>query len=87
MTSDINIVGKPSINLSFCVLCLNKYMPAIVPIEPPNKAISISVFSGILHLPYFAFFLSIYITKKPNRLITIKYTIIFNGVKYVINPI
>ena len=72
IVSEISIVGNPNINLIFCVLCLNVYIPTKQPIEPPNKAISINVFSGILHLPYLAFRLSIYIISTPIKLITIK---------------
>lgn len=44
-------VGSPRVNLNFCVLCLNLYIPKIVPIPPPNAVITKIVFSGILHFP------------------------------------
>jgi hypothetical protein len=34
--SVIKIVGNPIVNFIFLVLCLNKYIPATVPIPPPK---------------------------------------------------
>jgi len=34
--SVIKIVGNPIVNFIFLILCLNKYIPATVPIPPPK---------------------------------------------------
>ena len=70
--SNIKIAGNPIVNFAFLVLCLNVYIPAIVPIPPPNAVITKSVFSGILHALFLAFHLSIPIAKNPTIFITIK---------------
>ena len=64
ITSVIRISGNPITNLVFFVLCLNKYIPAIPPIPPPRKTNVNNVDSFILHFPFFAFCLSMYIAKK-----------------------
>ena len=66
------ITGKPMENLSFLVLCLNVYIPAIAPILPPIIAKTSNVCSGILHFPYLAFRLSIYIARNAIKFITTK---------------
>ena len=83
----MNIVGKPSVNFIFFVLCLNRYIPAIVPMDPPSSATNSNVFSGILHFPYIAFRLSMYITNNPIKLMMHKQIDTLRGVKYTINPV
>ena len=63
--------------LSFCVLCLNVYIPAIVPIPPPSAVTRNNVFSEILHVPFLAFLLSNHIMKKPNIFMHNKYISMF----------
>ena len=79
-TSIINIAGKPIVKYFFFVLCLNVYIPAIVPIPPPNSVIKKNVFSGILHFIFYAFFLSMPIAKNPIIFIISKYISIFFNV-------
>ena len=72
---NIKITGKPIENLNFLVLCLKVYIPVIAPMLPPIRASINKDCSGILHFPYLAFLLSIYIVKKATKLITIRYII------------
>ncbi len=54
----MRISGMPSLNLSFLVLCRNKYIAASAPREPPQIARKISLSSGILLFCLRAFLLS-----------------------------
>lgn len=66
------MAGNPNVNDSFLVLWLNKYMPIVVPREPPNKASANKLFSEILLA--FLFFeadLSIPMTNSPMILMII----------------
>lgn len=85
--SEIKIVGNPTVNFIFFVLCLNKYIPKIVPIPPPSIVIISRVPSGILQYPFFALYLSIPIAKKPIKLMTNKYISIFFIEINLINPV
>ena len=71
----IKIIGNPIKNRGFLVLCLKAYIPNIAPMLPPISAIINNVCSLILHFPYVALRLSMYIAKKAMKFINIKYII------------
>ena len=68
----IRIAGIPNLNAGFFVLCLNVYIPSNAPAEPPIIDNRNNTFSGILHLFFTAFNLSIPKTAKVIKFIIIK---------------
>ncbi len=71
----ISMAGIPVTKYQCFVLCLNRYIPAHVPILPPNKLTRKSIFSGILHAWCFALDLSMPITAIPMIFIIRRYII------------
>ena len=78
-------MGIPIVNFKCLVLCLNAYIPQIIPIPPKIIASINSVFSLIRHMDFCAIFLSYHIVKKEIKFITKKY--IKNNFISIISPL
>jgi hypothetical protein len=69
------MTGMPYINTGFLVLCRNIRIASQAPTDPPAAASKINVFSGILHLFFFALCLSLPYIKNVITFIKTRQTI------------
>ena len=81
-----SITGIPATKYQCLVLCLNKYIPAMEPIEPPIIATKKSVASGILHFLLLALDLSTPIIISPKRLTAARYIKSMSHISSMVSP-